>query len=179
MWAFPAAVDQRRRRLRCASEKRQCLKRYVHHGRGVASQRGRSVAAKSMISSFAHTQARRRRPHPPRAGASSHPAAAIGRISARCSSRAAIGVGRRERNGCVSVGVLKSLPPRTDTTRAANKGPHGCTKSAVHRASFLHPSFSVTNKKEKQTKKTGGKTGFNTNGSLTQRPECARRSAKF
>lgn len=82
--------------------------RYVHHGRGSASQRGRSVAAKSKLSSSVRAcrgrgciiiiQRERRSALRPLFIARSH------------------GSGRRERNGCVC--VRRALPPRTDTTRA-------------------------------------------------------------
>ena len=80
--------------------------RYVHHGRGSASQRGRSVAAKSMLSSSVRAFRGR--------GASSSGARGD-RLSARCSSRAATGQAAASETG---VCVRRALPPRTDTTRA-------------------------------------------------------------
>ena len=93
--------------------------RYVHHGRGSASQRGRSVAAKSMLSSSVRAfrgrgciiiiQRERRSALRPLFIARSH------------------GSGRRERNGCVCV----VLSRRVLTPHGPWRGPHGCTKSAV------------------------------------------------
>ena len=82
--------------------------RYVHHGRGSASQRGRSVAAKSMLSSSVRAFRGR--------GASSSGARGD-RLSARCSSRAATGQAAASETG-VCVCARRALPPRTDTTRA-------------------------------------------------------------
>lgn len=95
--------------------------RYVHHGRGSASQRGRSVAAKSMLSSSVRAFRGR--------GASSSGARGD-RLSARCSSRAATGQAAASETGvCVCVCVV--LSRRVLTPHGPWRGPHGCTKSAV------------------------------------------------
>lgn len=109
MWALARAGAPLRRP--CARQRNDSMCRYVHHGRGLASQRGRSVAAKSIYH------------HPNAAANSKASSTAKTGISARCSSRAATGgaaasetgvcAGARARpgNGSISRRVLTPHGP--------------------------------------------------------------------
>jgi len=100
----------------CARQRNDSMCRYVHHGRGLASQRGRSVAAKSIY-------------HHPNAAASGvqRRLSALGEsppVVHRAQPRAGPPRAKRVCGGaCFSRRVL--------TPHGPWMGPHGCTKSAV------------------------------------------------